>query len=98
MAAIPDAAEEVGSLKPTSQLAPSQSDEKLPLQSSARDSQPRSPENQLAVLAAMVPEGKRIWFFKIKGDRDLVAAEQEHFKDFLKSVRFTADRGATDGK
>ena len=50
-----------------------------------------------ATLGAMVPHGDRVWFFKIKGDRDLVAAEQERFKDFLKSVRFTADRGATDG-
>jgi hypothetical protein len=45
----------------------------------------------------MVPEGDRIWFIKMSGDRELVAAEQEGFKTFLKSVRFHADRGANDG-
>jgi hypothetical protein len=64
----------------------------IPDAAKAEESQARE-----ATLAAMVPEGNRIWFFKLKGDRDLVAAEQEHFKDFLKSIRFTADRGATDG-
>ena len=50
-----------------------------------------------ATLAAMVPHAGRIWFIKMIGSPDLVAAEQEHFKDFLKSVRFTADGGAPDG-
>jgi hypothetical protein len=45
----------------------------------------------------MVRDGDRIWFFKMFGARELVAAEEQNFKDFLKSVRFTADRGATDG-
>jgi hypothetical protein len=54
-------------------------------------------QSKLATLAAMVPDGNHIWFIKMTGNRDLVAAEQERFKSFLKSVRFTADRGAPDG-
>jgi hypothetical protein len=50
-----------------------------------------------ATLAAMVRIGDRMWFFKMKGNRELVTAEQQNFKDFLKSVRFTGERGATDG-
>lgn len=50
-----------------------------------------------ATVAAMVPHSGRIWFIKMIGSPDLVAAEQEHFKEFLKSVRFTADPGAPDG-
>jgi hypothetical protein len=60
-------------------------------------SKPEESQIPRATLAAMVPDGERIWFFKMTGARELVAAEQQHFKDFLKSVRFTGDRGATDG-
>jgi hypothetical protein len=58
---------------------------------------PEESQMEQATLAAMVRVGDQMWFFKLKGNRELVAAEQENFKDFLKSVRFTADRGATDG-
>jgi hypothetical protein len=50
-----------------------------------------------ATLAAMVAHGGSMWFFKMSGARELVAAEQQNFKNFLKSVRFTGERGATDG-
>ena len=43
-------------------------------------------------LAAMLNTGDTIWFFKMTGDRDLVAAERDQFKAFLKSVRFKAER------
>jgi hypothetical protein len=47
-------------------------------------------------LAAMLRRGEVIWFFKITGDRELVAAQRDQFKSFVKSVRFTGS-GANDG-
>ena len=41
-------------------------------------------------------QGQR-WFFKIRGDASLVRAQRENFRDFLKSVKFTASDGAGDG-
>ena len=41
-------------------------------------------------LAAMATSGDVVWFFKITGDRELVVAQRDQFKTFLKSVRFTA--------
>ncbi len=49
-----------------------------------------------ATLAAMLTRGNSIWFFKLSGDRKLVAAQQAKFQSFLKSVKFTAP-GADDG-
>ncbi len=43
----------------------------------------------LATLAAMVRNGDRIWFIKMMGSRDLVAARQNEFKTFLKSIKFS---------
>ena len=42
-----------------------------------------------ATLVAMVQRTDEMWFFKIKGDADIVASQQEHFREFLQSVRFT---------
>jgi hypothetical protein len=50
-----------------------------------------------ATLAAMVTSGDRIWFVKMTGSRELVAAQEEQFKSFLKSFRFPADGGANHG-
>lgn len=50
-----------------------------------------------ATLAAMVTIGDQIWFFKMHGDRDLVATQPDKFKAFLRSVRFAGDEGARDG-
>ena len=41
-------------------------------------------------LAAMATSDDVVWFFKITGDRDLVVAQRDQFKSFLKSVRLTA--------
>jgi hypothetical protein len=60
-------------------------------------SKPEESQIELATLAAMVTDGEKIWFFKIIGDRELVAAQEDEFKNFLKSVRFAADAGARDG-
>lgn len=54
-------------------------------------------QSNLAELAAMVKNGDQIWFLKLKGDRDVVVAQEAAFKAFLKSLHFAGDRGATDG-
>jgi len=41
-------------------------------------------------LAAMATGDDVVWFFKITGDRDVVVAQRDQFKSFLKSVRLTA--------
>jgi hypothetical protein len=59
------------------------------------ESQPDQPGT--ATLGAMVTIGGRIWFFKLTGDRELVAGEQERFQQFLGSLQFTPAGGASDG-
>jgi hypothetical protein len=51
-----------------------------------------------ATLGAMVTVGDNVWFFKMNGTRELVAARQDEFKAFLKSVRFESDGGASADK
>jgi hypothetical protein len=50
-----------------------------------------------ATLAVMLPHGPQIWFFKMAGDRDLVAAERERFRSFVDSLQIPDDKGANDG-
>jgi hypothetical protein len=49
-----------------------------------------------ATLAAMVTHDGRVWFFKLTGDRELVADQQAAFRSFLDSVQLRAE-GAGDG-
>ena len=42
-------------------------------------------------LAAIVPHGEQGWFFKLTGPKDAVAATDEAFTTFLKSIHFSAD-------
>jgi hypothetical protein len=58
---------------------------------------PEESKADQGTLAAMVTRGEKVWFFKIKGDRDLVAKERENFQSFLKSVRFAPGGGTGDG-
>jgi hypothetical protein len=58
---------------------------------------PQESQADRGTLAAMLKNGDTIWFFKLTGSRDLVAAERDQFKAFLKSVRFNAGGGAHDG-
>ncbi len=60
-------------------------------------SQPEQSQADRGTLAAMFTRNGTIWFFKLSGNRDLVAAQREKFQAFLKSVRFTGDGGASDG-
>jgi len=41
-----------------------------------------------AILATMVENSGRIWFFKMIGDHSLVAEQQETFRNFLQSVQW----------
>ena len=43
------------------------------------------------MLAAIVPHGSELWFFKLQGPPDDVAARDREFHEFLKSVRFAND-------
>ena len=45
----------------------------------------RGPQN--STLAAWLRTGGAVWFFKLTGPGALVAAEREHFMQFLRSVR-----------
>jgi hypothetical protein len=61
---------------------------------------PEKPEESQvdeATLAAMVTSGERVWFVKMTGPRDLVSAQEDQFKAFLKSMRFADRSGATHG-
>ena len=40
------------------------------------------------ILAAVVDQANKSWFFKLKGNSELAAREEERFKTFLQSVRF----------
>lgn len=40
------------------------------------------------MLAAIIPEGGVLWFFKFQGPPDLVAEHETEFRDLLKSVQF----------
>jgi hypothetical protein len=42
------------------------------------------------IIAAIVAHGDRTWFFKLSGPADQLQNEQEHFRDFVRSIRFDA--------
>jgi len=41
------------------------------------------------MLAAMVPKGDQMWFFKVTGSTDALEGESEKFVAFIRSIRFT---------
>jgi len=49
---------------------------------------PDTPKPPKAMLVAMVQREGQVWFFKMMGDSQLVASQQEDFRSFLASVRF----------
>ena len=49
---------------------------------------PEGSSQPQSILACSVKPGAYTWFFKMKGDATLVAAQQETFRAFLKTVRF----------
>jgi hypothetical protein len=48
-------------------------------------------------LAAIVPFGGRVWFFKLQGPSDVVAKQQENFNAFIKSLH-PAEEGHGHGQ
>lgn len=50
-----------------------------------------------ATIAAMVQNGGLIWFIKMTGSRELVTQQEESFRTFLKSIRFSASGGENNG-
>jgi hypothetical protein len=45
----------------------------------------------IRMLAAIVPQGKQTWFFKMTGPVEAVAKQQEPFLTLIKSVRFNGE-------
>jgi len=55
------------------------------------------PENanpRLGLLAAIVPHEGRVWFFKLAGPMQLVAAQREKFEALIRSIRVDVDEAA----
>jgi hypothetical protein len=58
-----------------------------------KDAHPRE-----SILAVMVAHEGRTWFFKLKGDSDLVMREQEQFESFVRSVSLQANESVHHGE
>lgn len=52
---------------------------------------PEKDGQQETTLAAMAADGDKAWFFKLRGDANLVADEEGRFKEYLKSVKFSSE-------
>ncbi len=57
------------------------------------DAQPRE-----TLLGVICTHGDQSWFFKMKGDADLVAQERAHFETFVHSIQFDGGKGAEHGQ
>jgi len=49
------------------------------------------------ILGAIVEQGDRMWFFKMRGPASVVGKQKAAFETFLKSVRFNAGAGGNNG-
>lgn len=49
------------------------------------------PGSTLSTLAAILEKGDVSWFFKMRGDKEIVAESKETFVEFLKSITFHSD-------
>jgi hypothetical protein len=49
------------------------------------------------ILGAIVEQGDRTWFFKMRGPATVVGKQKATFETFLKSVRFDAGAGGNNG-
>jgi hypothetical protein len=49
------------------------------------------------ILGAIVEQGGRTWFFKMRGPASVVGKQKAAFETFLKSVRFNAGAGGNNG-
>lgn len=44
-----------------------------------------------AILGAILPREGESWFFKLSGDKDLVAREKQNFESFVRSINFAGN-------
>jgi hypothetical protein len=51
---------------------------------------------EMATLAAVLQKDGTSWFFKMRGDKELVLESKATFLDFLKSIRFEASAAAAE--
>lgn len=47
-----------------------------------------------SIVVASVPRGGAMWFFKMKGDKDVVTDAEPVFRDFLQTVKFAPSEAA----
>ena len=58
---------------------------------------PTNPQPRERILGVICSHGEKAWFFKMKGDSELVDRERERFESFVHSVKFNGGDGAHDG-
>lgn len=58
------------------------------------ESAARKPHDE-RILGAIAPMGPAMWFFKLQGPPDAVAARESEFREFLKTVRFPTPERVT---
>jgi hypothetical protein len=56
------------------------------------DAQPRD-----AIVGVICSRGDQVWFFKMKGDAQLVESQRDRFDTFVQSVKFNGRDGADHG-
>jgi hypothetical protein len=89
----------VGETGGTNSMAPPFAN-RIPRPSSAKASPsqsanpPAKPASDERMLAAMVPKGSDVWFFKVKGAKEPVASLAKTFREFVEGVKF--EQGAPD--
>ncbi len=54
---------------------------------------PSDAERPLAMLVVLASDQDHTWFFKMLGDSELVLREKEHFREFVRSVKFVPEGG-----
>lgn len=50
-----------------------------------------------STLAAMIKQGQRVWFFKLRGPNDAVATDGDAFRAWLDTLRINSGAGRGDG-
>ena len=53
---------------------------------------PETAEPRETILGVVVEARGRQWFIKLRGDADLASRENEHFEQFVQSIRFRGDK------
>jgi hypothetical protein len=56
------------------------------------NTKPEESKSKEATLASIIKSGNKIWFVKLRGERELVKKHEDEFKAFLKSLKFSTDK------